>query len=155
MRLKELGGAPEGRQPSAGVPPPNRRDMKLSCGLSVQVYFIQAGGSDSWWLLEGDQRGRLRDVKVSPTDHPPPMTRRNVPSAVGGSDQNKPFLLIEEKLIRCPTNERGAQRVGLTAGASLCRRNSKGISNKEGGEGGCVFEQIQKEQSGIIRFPAA
>lgn len=37
MRLKELGGAPQGRQLSAGVPPPNRRDVKLSSGLSEQV----------------------------------------------------------------------------------------------------------------------
>lgn len=49
MRLKGEGGALEGRQLSAGVPPPSRRDLKLSSRLSVQV---QAGRGGSWWVLE-------------------------------------------------------------------------------------------------------
>lgn len=36
MRLKGEGGALEGRQLSAGVPPPSRRDLKLSSRLSVR-----------------------------------------------------------------------------------------------------------------------
>ena len=39
MRLEELGGVLEGWQLLACTPPPNRRDMKLSSGLSVQVCF--------------------------------------------------------------------------------------------------------------------
>lgn len=53
MRLKERGGALESRQLSACVPPPNRRDMKLSSGLFFPGLLHSGGrGSDSWCVLE-------------------------------------------------------------------------------------------------------
>lgn len=71
-----------------------------------------------------------------------------------GSDQHKPFLLIEGKIIeRCPPPSQREKCLGSgrRIGRHCLAVTPKGISIQEwGGEGGLILG----EQSGIIGFPA-